>query len=249
MKCVLTTLKFLWKWNCKECENNFTSHRRNKKHLQWKGTFSEGSAGSINRKDCSKWWANGNEEYLSVLYSFLNKCLKPPTFNALNILPQLAVKCLVIQGNVNKARATDWRCHRKFLNLYFGTFLEVKGNIDSKQIFLKLCFAPECPERQKNSSKQNNLNKLKFWKNMSPIWRALCAAHLCFTLGLNMLNFMFHIHIQMKNENEMRKYMLRMLKCENGYFKDHLFSLWFAITNPGLILWRQSTRWMMKLRN
>ena len=47
---------------------------------------------------------------------------------------------------------------------------------------------------------------------------------------------MFHIHIQMKNENEMRKYMLRTLKCENGYFKDHLFSLWFGMTNPGLIL-------------
>ena len=70
----------------------------------------------------------------------------------------------------------------------------------------------ECPEMHQNNSKENYVKKLKFWKNMSPIWRALCASHSCLTLGLNMLNFMFHIHIQMINKNKMRKYMLQTLK-------------------------------------
>ena len=49
----------------------------------------------------------------------------------------------------------------------------------------------ECPEMHQNNSKENYVKTLKFRKNMPPIWRTLCASHSCFTLGLNMLNFMF----------------------------------------------------------
>ena len=63
-----------------------------------------------------------------------------------------------------------------------------------------------------SSSNENDVKNENLLKNMSTIWRAPCASHLCFILGLNK-----------ENGNQMRKFN----KCENGSFQEPF--IFFAI--------------------